>query len=29
VYDKASGKVIWEDEAVDTNAELPMDVILK
>ncbi len=29
VYDKATGKVIWEDEAVDTSAELPLDVILK
>jgi arylsulfatase A-like enzyme len=29
VYDKASGKVIWEDEAVDTSASLPMDVMVK
>ena len=28
-YDKATGKVIWEDEDVDTNASLPMDVIVK
>lgn len=29
IYDKATGKVIWEDEAVDTSASLPMDVIVK
>jgi arylsulfatase A-like enzyme len=28
-YDKATGKVIWEDKEVDTKAPLPPDVLVK